>query len=96
MISLREVCHGLGHFLQKRVRHAVESYAPLRFFQPPKPGTHLVDTDNVLGFQGISKRLRSFGGRSFSVKFSERSTKLAKLNPVAETRLYRDPYCNGI
>ena len=96
MISFREACHGLGHFLQKSLHHAAESYAPLSFVLDTKTWQQLVPADGELGFQGYPKRLRSFCGRSFSVKFPERSTELAKLHPVADTRLYRDPYCNGI
>ena len=60
MISLREVCHGLGHFQQKSVHHAADSYALMSFVLDTKTCPQLVPADGALGFQGHSKRLRSF------------------------------------
>ena len=48
------------------------------------------------GFKEFENGFLVFAVGHFPWSFPERSTKLAKLNPVADTRLYRDPYCNGI
>ena len=99
MIGSTEACHETLQCVTKfQYCCGVGERAVLRFvgFEQTLLISHVILGYVDMLYESEFPTPNSFCWRSFFVRTIWVTQNVSKLNPVADTRLYRDPYCNGI